>query len=162
MKKIVSAALLVLALSGCAPTPPMEVAYALPTNCDIPDLVALDKAYATVDQTAEGITDSRDCAIGVPNSDVGVFFGYSVRTDSQWKAVTAKLVDEGYEPWESGYADADVWRLETGNADSGANCSISGHIGGISFSVTEPWTTCDDKWNKDLVGYILDHAKSPY
>jgi phosphoribosyl-AMP cyclohydrolase len=57
------------------------------------------------------------------------------------------------------YADADVWRQETGNVDSGANCSLSGHIAGISFSVTEPWTACDDKWNKELVGYILDHAK---
>jgi hypothetical protein len=162
MNRVISAGLLVLALSGCSLGSSAAVTYELPTNCDIPDLVALDPSYATVDQTAEGVTDSRDCAVGVPNSDVGVFFGYSVRNDSEWKAITKKLVDEGYEQWDSGYAGADVWRLETGNIESGANCSLSGHIGGISFSVTEPWTTCDDKWNRELVGYILEHAKSPY
>jgi hypothetical protein len=161
MKKIFAILGSTLLLAGCsAPAQTVSVAYALPTNCDIQALLDLDKSYATVDQTVEGVTDSRDCAIGVPNSDVGVFFGYSVRTDQQWKAVTKQLTDEGYEQWDAGYPDADVWRQETGNVDSGANCSLSGHIAGISFSVTEPWTACDDKWNKELVGYILDHAKT--
>ena len=150
-----------LLLAGCsAPAQTVTDSYVLPATCDIQALLDLDKSYATVDQTPEGVTDSRDCAIGVPNSDVGVFFGYSVRTEKQWKAVTKQLTDEGYEQWDAGYSDADVWRQETGNVDSGANCSLSGHIGGISFSVTEPWTACDDKWNKELVAYILEHAKA--
>jgi hypothetical protein len=160
MKKIASLFAFTLLLAGCSsPAQTVSYTYGLPGNCDIPALLELDTSYATADQTADGVTNSRDCAIGVPNSDVGIFFGYSVRSDSEWKAVTKLLVNEGYEKWESGYENADVWRKETGSIDSGANCSLSGHIGGISFSVTEPWTACDDRWNKELVGYILDHAK---
>ena len=161
MKKYIALALSTLLISGCTATPEKtQSAFALPKTCDIQELLALDKTYATVDQTPEGVTDSRDCAIGVPNSDVGIFFGYSVRTDAEWKGVIQKLKDENYHLWDSGYAGAEVWRVETGDTDTGANCSLSGHVDGISFSVTEPWTTCDDKWNKELVGYILDHAKS--
>ena len=161
MKRTVFAGLISIVLSGCAPTPPIATAYALPENCDIKELVALDKSYEVFDKTESGVTDSRDCAIGVANSDVGIFFGYSVRTEAEWSNVTAKLAEEGYEKWNSGYEGADVWRAEIDD-DMGASCSLSGHVAGISFSVTEPWTTCDDKWNKELVAHLLNHATSSF
>ena len=161
MKRIIVAGFLTFALSGCAPTAPMASVYALPTNCDIKELVALDKSFEVFDKTESGVTDSRDCAIGVANSDVGIFFGYSIRTDAEWTSVTKKLSDEGYEKWDAGYEGADVWRAEIDD-DMGSSCSLSGHMGGISFSATEPWTTCDDKWNKELVGHLLNHAKASY
>ncbi len=118
----------------------------------------MDKTYEILDQTAKGVDDSRDCMVGVPNSDVGIFFGYSIRTKAQWLVVTAKLAGEGYKKWDAGIADAQVWRRETGNAESGANCSLSGYVPGISFSMTEPWTKCDDAANKKMVGYLVTHA----
>ena len=162
MKKSVALIAITLLLTGCSATPqaaPVKATtYGLPTDCEIQPLLKLDPKYAVADQTADGVDDSRDCAIGVPNSDVGIFFGYSVRTKEQWLVVTAKLVAEGYKKWDSGVSGAEVWRNETGNKEDGANCSLSGYVPGISFSVTEPWTTCNDKWNKQLVGYMLDHA----
>lgn len=162
MKKLIVAAIAVLLLTGCTsqPQPKEETSYGLPVDCEIKTLLELDPKYAVVDQTADGVDDSRDCAIGVPNSDVGVFFGYSVRTKEQWLAVTAKLVSEGYKKWDAGVAGAEVWRLESGNSEDGQNCSLSGYVPGISFSVTEPWTACDDTWNQELVGHLLDHAKN--
>ena len=157
MQKIIAIAAAGLLLAGCAPSDE-AVSYSLPKSCEIKALVALDKTYEVFDKTEDGVTDSIDCAIGVPNSDVGIFFGYSVRTASEWKSVTKKLVDEGYQKWDSGYVGADVWRFEAAD-DMGASCSISGHIDSVSFSVTEPWTTCDEKWNKELVSHILNHAK---
>ena len=163
MKKLVVLAALPLLLAGCSttstPAPEKTVAYGLPANCDIEALLKLDSKYAVADQTADGVDDSRDCAIGVPNSDVGIFFGYSVRTKEQWLVVTAKLVAEGYKKWDAGVAGAEVWRLQSGTSEDGANCSLSGFVPGISFSVTEPWTACDDKWNKELVGHLVEHAK---
>ncbi len=163
MKKVFAALAVSILLAGCSPTaqtPKAEaVSYGLPMNCDIKALTDLDPQYEIVDQTAEGVDDSRDCAVGVPNSDVGIFFGYSVRTHDQWLIVTAKLVGEGYKKWNSGISGVETWRLESGDAESGQNCSISGYVPGVSFSVTEPWTKCEDKWNKELVGHLVDHAK---
>ena len=161
MKKLIALGAAALLLTGCsaAPVTPKTVTYGLPSDCNIKELVALDPSYEVFEQTAEGVDDSHDCAIGVPNSDVGIFFGYSIRTKEQWLIVTSKLVAEGYKKWNSGVAGAEVWRMETGSAEQGANCSISGYVPGISFSVTEPWTQCDDKWNKQLVGYLVAKAK---
>ena len=157
MKKLVALAASTFLLTGCSAL--IAPSYALPKNCDISQLQKVDSKYEIVDQTAEGSKDSRDCAIGVPNSDVGIFFGYSVRTDAQWTAVTEKLKAQGYKKWNSGVAGADTWRRQEGALNSGVTCSISGHVSGLSFSVTEPWTACEDVWNKQLVGYILTHAR---
>jgi len=157
MKIIFGVTALTLLLAGCSPSV-QPASFDLPKNCEIKELVAIDKSFEVFDQTATGVTDSRDCAIGVPNSDVGIFFGYSQRTASQWKAITKKLTSEGYEKWDAGYPGAEVWRMEVAS-DFDASCSLSGHIGGISFSATEPWVKCDDKWNKELVSHILNHAK---
>ncbi len=163
MKKVFALVAVSMLLAGCSPVAkspaPETVTYGLPMGCDIKPLLALDPKYAIVDQTAEGADDTRDCVVGVPNSDVGVFFGYSVRTHDQWLVVTAKLVAEGYKKWDVGIAGVEAWRKETGDAETGSNCSVSGYMPGISFSVTEPWTKCDDKWNKELVGYLVNHAK---
>ncbi|MEN9993196.1 MAG: hypothetical protein RLY83_766 [Actinomycetota bacterium] len=163
MKKLFAVLAATMVLAGCSPVAktvaPETVSYGLPMNCEIKALLDLDPKYAIVDQTAEGVDDSRDCVVGVPNSDVGVFFGYSVRTHDQWLVVTAKLVAEGYKKWNVGIPGVETWRKESGDAETGSNCSVSGYITGISFSVTEPWTKCDDKWNKELVGYLVEHAK---
>ena len=170
MFKIIGSLALAISLTGCSllspgvkPTPTHTLtpapSYALPTNCDIPELLKLDPKYEAFNQTADGVTDSLDCAIGLPNSDVGLFFGYSVRTEDEWLLVTAKLVGEGYTKLPNVAPDADIWRVESGIEESeGVNCSISGHVKGLSFSVTEPWTKCDDAWNKELIGYLLNHA----
>ena len=160
MKKLIALGVLSLVLNGCAsPVPTVKpVSYGLPNDCKVAELLKLDNRYAAVNQTASGVDDSLDCVIGVPDSDVGIFFGYSVRTREQWMIVTAKLVAEGYKKWNSGVAGAELWRKETGDAETGSNCSLSGYVPGISFSVTEPWAKCDDKWNKQLAGYLIEKA----
>ena len=163
MKKLFAVVAATLLLTGCSPVAkvatPDSVSYGLPMDCEVKALLDLDPNYAIVDLTRKGVDDSRDCVVGVPNSDVGIFFGYSVRTHDQWLIVTAKLVGEGYKKWNADMAGVETWRKESGDAETGSNCSISGYVSGISFSVTEPWTKCKDKWNKELVGYLVDHAR---
>ncbi|MEY4276107.1 MAG: hypothetical protein RIS26_570 [Actinomycetota bacterium] len=161
MKKLLVLGATALLLTGCseAPVNTKPVAYILPTDCNIQELVALDPSFEVLDKTEDGVEDSRDCAIGVANSDVGIFFGYSIRSREQWLAQTKKLASEGYKKWESGIADAEVWRQDAGTIEGGTSCSISGYVPGIGFSVTEPWVECDDKWNKKLVGYLVAKVK---
>ena len=160
MNKILSAFAVIFLLAGCASATPVKaVSYGLPANCNVKELVASDPAYKAFDKTAAGVDDSRDCAVGIPNSDVGIFFGYSVRTKAQWLVVTAKLVAEGYKKWNAGIGGVEVWRMESGDAETGQNCSLSGYVPGVSFSVTVPWSKCDDANDQKLVGYLVKHAQ---
>jgi hypothetical protein len=49
--------------------------------------------------------------------------------------------------------------MQAGSEEEGTSCSLQGFMGGISFTVMEPWAECDDQWNKELVGYVVNHAK---
>ena len=171
MKKIALIALSALVLTGCAsgvpdsqnpgPTkePSLTVAYAVPADCDVEGLIQQAPGWEAVDQTDEDVVDQLDCAIGTPNSDVGVWFGYNKRSDEQWVAVTEALKGEGYVPFDAQVAEADVWRMEDPSIETGPVCKLSGHIGEVSFSATEPWVQCDDDWNRELVTLLVDHAR---
>ena len=142
-----------------APTKEPVVSYSVPTNCDVEGLVKIAAGWEAVDQTDDDVKDQRDCAVGTPNSDVGVFFGYNKRTDAEWASIIETLKSEGYEPFDAKVAGADVWRLEDPSIETGPLCRISGHIGQVSFSATEPWVKCDDDWNRELATLLVDHAK---
>ena len=161
MKKLLVLGATASLLSGCSAVPvtPMDVAYGLPKDCNIKELVSLDPSFEVFDKTEDGVEGIRDCAIGAANSDVGIFFSYSISTKEQWLTEGNRLESEGYKKWDSGVADADVWRQDSGTIEGGTSCSISGYIPDISFSVTEPWVECDDKWNKELVGYLVAKTK---
>ena len=172
MKKIVIIALSGLLLAGCTaapsgndntatptPTPTQEpVGYAVPADCNVEGLIKMAPGWEAFDKT-DDVEDQRDCAVGTPNSDVGVFFGYNKRTDAEWVGVIEKLKAEGYEPFDAQIAGADVWRKEDPSIETGPLCSISGHVGEVSFSATEPWVKCDDDWNRELATLLVDHAK---
>jgi len=174
MKKIILIALAGLTLAGCAatpsgtdqsatpkPTPTAEpITYSVPADCDVEGLIKLAPGWESFDQTDEDDKDQRDCAVGTPNSDVGVWFGYNKRTDADWAGVVEKLKSEGYEPFDAKIADAEVWRREDPSMETGPLCSISGHVGEVSFSATEPWVKCDDDWNRELAILLVDHAKN--
>ena len=170
MKKILVITLSSLLLAGCAPVPAADekkpeptkepvVSYSVPANCDVEGLVKMAAGWEAVDQTDEDVQDQRDCAVGTPNSDVGVFFGYNKRTDAEWASIIETLKSEGYKPFDAKVAGADVWRLEDPSIETGPLCRISGHIGQVSFSATEPWVKCDDDWNRELATLLVDHAK---
>jgi hypothetical protein len=172
MKKVIAVALFGLLLASCSaapsgsdktstptPTPTEEsVTYAVPDDCNVEGLIKMAPGSEALDQTDDA-KDQRDCAVGTPNSDVGVFFGYNKRTDAEWVGVIEKLKSEGYEPFDAKIAGADVWRKEDPSIETGPLCSISGHVGEVSFSATEPWVKCDDDWNRELATLLVDHAK---
>jgi hypothetical protein len=173
MKKITLIALTGLMLTGCAatpsgtdqtatptPTPTVEpITYSVPADCNVEGLIKMAPGWESFDQTDEDVKDQRDCAVGTPNSDVGVFFGYNKRTDAEWASIVETLKTEGYEPFDAQVTGADVWRLEDPSIETGPLCRISGHVGEVSFSATEPWVKCDDDWNRELATLLVDHSQ---
>ena len=166
MRKTGVIAASVLLLTGCAAAPvnkPTETAkpvvYSVPSDCEVKELLALDATYETLDQTEAGARNRRDCVVGTPNSDVGIFFSYSQADSPKWDDDAAKA--KGFEVFETGLKDVVVLRDQGGSEEEGPSCSIMGYIPGLEFTIEEPWATCDDKWNKELVGYVVNHAIKP-
>lgn len=171
MKKLLGIVSITLALSGCAisqpaprPTPEVvSVTYVLPEDCEIQELVSLDVSFQALDQTEAGAKGVRSCVVGTPNSDVGIWFDYKLSEQSDWEAsVNSTLKDEGYTVFDVGIEDVEVYRAQVGSEEEGISCSMKGHMGGVEFSIIEPWVECDDTWNNDLVGYVVKHAEDAF
>ena len=69
---------------------------------------------------------------------------------------------DGYSKFEIGLPDVEAWRKQEGGEEEGTSCSIHAHVAGLSIYVVEAWATCDDKWNRELIGYAVSHAQSKY
>lgn len=168
MKKLLGIVAISLALTGCsslAPTAKPEpevisVAYGIPADCEIKELIVLDSSFQALDQTEGDAQNSRNCIVGTPNSDVGIWFDFKLAMQGEWEDIVAKdLKPEGYQPFDAGLEGVEVWRAQVGSEEEGVTCTMQGHMGGVAFTVMEPWVECDDKWNKELVGYVVNHAK---
>jgi hypothetical protein len=164
MKKLLGIVAITLTLSACTTAEPAPKkaaqSYSLPADCEIKDLIVLDDSFQALDQTEAGAKGIRSCVIGTPNSDVGIFFMYKTQSEDIWNyEVEHSLKDEQYTKFETGIPDVDSFRKQDGNEEEGTNCSIHGHVAGITFYIGEPWAECDDQWNKELVGYVVNHSK---
>ena len=155
-----------LLLTGCASAPvvkptesPKQVVYSVPADCEIKELLALDASYQALDQTEAAARNRRDCVVGTPNSDVGIFFSYSQGDEASWADDSKKAL--GFEAFDSGLKGVTVLRDEVGSEEEGTSCNLMGYISGLEFTIEEPWAKCDDKWNKELVGYVVNHAVKP-
>lgn len=168
MKKLLGIAVISFTLAGCssvAPAPkPTAVAptvsYGIPDDCEIKELIALDPSYEALDQTEPGAKAVRTCVVGTPNSDVGIFFEYKATMQPTWDDdLLPKAKADGYAAFDAGLPDVEVLRMQSGNDEEGTSCTMQGHMGGISFTIMEPWSVCDDQWDKELVGYVVNHSK---
>ncbi|MEY3855733.1 MAG: hypothetical protein RJA45_203 [Actinomycetota bacterium] len=164
MKKLLGIVAITLTLSACTTAEPAPKkaaqAYAVPADCEIKDLIVLDDSFQALDQTETGAKGVRSCVIGTPNSDVGIFFEFKETAQSTWDdEQLPKAKADGYTAFDAGINGVEVLRMQAGSEEEGASCSLQGFMGGISFTVMEPWAECDDQWNKELVGYVVNHAK---
>ena len=164
MKKLLGIVAITLTLSACTAAEPapkkVTQSYALPTDCEIKDLINLDVSYQALDQTEAGAKGVRSCVIGTPNSDVGIFFEFKETAQSTWDdELVPKAKADGYTAFEAGIDGVKVLRMQEGSEEEGTSCNLQGFMGGIFFTVAEPWAECDDKWDKELVGYVVNHAK---
>ena len=165
MKKLLGIVAITISLSGCAttsaPAPTtVSTAFGVPADCEIKELIALDPSYEALDQTEPGAKDVRTCVVGTPNSDVGIFFEYKATMQPTWDDdLLPKAKADGYAAFDAGVPDVEVLRMQSGNDEEGTSCTMQGHMGGISFTIMEPWAVCDDQWNKELVGYVVNHSK---
>ena len=171
MKKLLGIVAISLTLTGCSSPvpeakPEQEVvssAYGLPADCEIKELLALDTSFQAIDQTEGVAKNARNCIVGTPNSDVGIWFDFKVVDQAEWDGIVANdLKPEGYQSFEAGIEGVEVWRAQVGSEEEGITCTMQGRMGGIAFTIMEPWVECEDKWNKDLVGYVVDHAAIEY
>ncbi|MEY4397997.1 MAG: hypothetical protein RLZ53_573 [Actinomycetota bacterium] len=167
MKKLWGIVTISLTLAGCAapvtspsPTPKaQEHLYQAPDDCKIESILELDPSWEAFDQTDSPSGGMRVCAIGVPNSDIGVFFSYQESDAEQWGSEKATLESEGYKPFDIGHAETEVMRFEEASGELGPSCRIAGYADGVTFTITEPGFECDDEWNKQLAVAVLDQAK---
>jgi hypothetical protein len=171
MKKLLGIVAVSFTLTGCAisqpaprPTPDVvSVAYGIPADCEIKDLISLDVSFQALDQTEADAKEVRNCIVGTPNSDVGIWFDYKLSEQSDWEAAAnSTLKDEGYVAFDAGLEGVEVYRAQIGSEEEGISCSMKGHMGGVEFSIIEPWVECDDSWNKDLAGYVVKHAEEVF
>ena len=160
-KKLLGIAAISLSLVGCASpgAPAVKNVYGAPLDCEVEAILDLDPGYQAFDQTDSKIPGRRVCAIGIPNSDVGVFFGYQEGKADQWAQAKVTLKAGGYEAFDIGNKDAEVLRKSEGDNENGIACSISGFADHVMFTITEPGFECDDKWDKQLAVAVLEHAK---
>ena len=161
MKKLLGMAAITLMLAGCTSPgkPEVKNVYGAPLDCEIEAILELDPGYQAFDQTDTSVPGRRVCAIGIPNSDVGVFFGYQEGKADQWAQAKVTLMATGYEAFDIGVKDAEVLRKSEGDNENGISCMLSGFANHVMFTVTEPGFECDDKWDKQLAAAVLEHAK---
>lgn len=161
MKKLLGITTIALMLVGCASPgkPAVKNVYGAPLDCEVEAILDLDPGYQAFDQTDSTVPGRRVCAIGIPNSDVGVFFGYQEGKADQWAQAKVTLEATGYKAFDIGNADAEVLRKNEGDNENGIVCSISGFANHVMFTVTESGFECDDKWDKQLASAVLEHAK---
>jgi hypothetical protein len=161
MKKLLGIAAITLTLASCASPGPAAVknVYGAPLDCEVEAILDLDPGYQAFDQTDSSVPGRRVCAIGIPNSDVGVFFGYQEGKADQWAQAKVTLKATGYKAFDIGNDDAEVLRKSEGDSENGVACSISGFADHVMFTITEPGFECDDTWDKQLAVAVLGHAK---
>ena len=159
-----------LLLSGCAPVAPKpidspeptvtpEVVYELPADCVVSGLINQADGWEAFDQTEDGVEGIRDCAIGTPNSDVGVWFGFKVSDADTWAASQERLKKEGYKEFDAQVSDATFYILEDTSLETGPACKLSGYISGVEITSNEPWVECDDDWNRELATLLVSHVQ---
>lgn len=161
MKKLLGITAIALVLAGCTSPgkPAVKNVYGTPLDCEVKALLDLAPEWEAFDQTDTSVAGRRVCAIGTPNSDVGVFFGYQEGKSDQWAQAKVTLKAQGYKLFEIGNPEVEVMRkFETGG-DMGPGCLMSGFADHVMFTIAEPGIECDDKWNKQLAAAVLEHAK---
>jgi hypothetical protein len=170
MKKIAILTLGALLLSGCAtvapkpidspePTVTPEIVYELPDDCNVSGLISQADGWEAFDQTDDGVSGVRDCAIGTPNSDVGVWFGFKVSDNETWEATSATLKSEGFKEFDAQVDDATFLILEDPSVETGPACKMAGYISGIEITSDEPWVECDEDWNRELAVLLVGHVQ---
>ena len=161
MKKLLGIAAITLTLAGCSTpgTAPVKNVYGAPLDCEVKALLDLAPDWEAFDQTDSSIAGRRVCAIGTPNSDDGVFFGYQEGKADQWAQAKVTLKAQGYKLFEIGNSDAEVMRKAETGGDMGPGCLMSGFADHVMFTVAEPGIECDDEWNKQLALAVLEYAK---
>jgi hypothetical protein len=170
MKKIAILVLGSLLLAGCAlvapkpteapePTETPAVVYEVPADCNVSGLLSQADGWEAFDQTEDGVSGVRDCAIGTPNSDVGVWFSFKENDDETWEATATALKSEGFEQFDAQITGASFFRLEDTSAETGPLCKLTGSVSGVEISATEPWVECDDDWNRELAVLLVGHVQ---
>jgi hypothetical protein len=170
VRSIVALLAVTTVLAGCAPVAPKpidpqeptvtpEVVYELPADCNVSGLISQAEGWEAFDQTEDGVQGVRDCAVGTPNSDVGVWFGFKTSDADAWSASQVRLKTEGYKEFDAQVSDATFYILEDTSLETGPACKLAGYINGVEITSIEPWTECDDNWNRELTNLLVEHVR---
>lgn len=161
MKLQITAAALILALTGCAspttsasPSATAERTASLPVSCQIKPILKALKGFEAWDKTEPADKGKKlNCMMGFPNSDVGFTLDFAYQTEAAWTTFRTDALDKGW------IADtltdqkySTVYRV-TPNEGLGEGVEVKIFVGGVVIDYNS-WGGIWDREDPVLAGSI--------